>query len=104
MTQFLLDTNIVAFLFRGKYNVKEKLMAIGKDQCFISIITYAELYYGCEASNHFEKAYHTLEEFCKHIEIVGIDDAIPIYAKKKQELRKRGFQQTILTCLSEQRP
>lgn len=91
MTQFLLDTNIVAFLFRGKYNVKEKLLAIGKDHCCISIITYAELYYGCEASHHFEKNYQALKEFCKHIEIVGINDAIPFYAKEKNELRKKGI-------------
>lgn len=90
MTQYLLDTNIVAFLFRGKFNISERLKAIGRDNCHISIITYAELYYGCEASGQFEKTYGALENFCKYIDIVGIDKAIPLYAKEKNRLRKQG--------------
>ena len=43
MKQYLLDTNICAFMFRGKYGVRKRLQQIGLQNCHISILTYAEL-------------------------------------------------------------
>lgn len=91
MTQYLLDTNIVAFFFRDKFGVKERLKAIGNENCHISIITYAELYYGCEASGDFENAFQALEHFCEYVDIIGIDDIVPTYAKEKNRLRQQGL-------------
>lgn len=91
MTQYLLDTNIVAFLFRNKYHVKERLKAVGVDNCHISIITYAELYYGCKVSGAFEQTYNDLEQFCEFVDIISINDVIPLYAEEKMRLRKQGL-------------
>lgn len=41
MSQYLLDTNIVAFMLRGRHDVLGKLLDVGKDNCHISEITYA---------------------------------------------------------------
>lgn len=90
MTQFLLDTNICAFLFRGKYGIEQKLASVGLDNCHISIITYAELYFGCETSNDFDFNYQLLSDFCDNIDIVGIEEVIPIYAKEKARLKREG--------------
>lgn len=73
MKQYLLDTNIVAFLFRGQFGVKERLESIGYENCHISIITYAELRYGCECSNNFHKSVAVLDAFCQMVDIIGID-------------------------------
>lgn len=91
MKQYLLDTNIVAFLFRGKYGVKERLKSIGYENCHISIITYAELRYGCECSNNFQKSVAVLDAFCQMIDVVGIDlEIVNLFAEKKAQLRKKG--------------
>lgn len=92
MRQYLLDTNIVAFLFRGKYGVKERLESIGYENCHISIITYAELRYGCECSNNFQKSVAVLDVFCQMVDVVGIDlETFNVFAKKKAQLRRKGI-------------
>lgn len=90
MRQYLLDTNICAFLFRGKYGVEERIASIGLGNCHISVITYAELYYGCATSNDFDYNFRLLQKFVDNIDIVGIEETIPIFAKEKARLRKQG--------------
>ena len=46
MKQYLLDTNIVAFLLRGRKEVIDNIIKIGIDNCHISEMTYGELLYG----------------------------------------------------------
>ena len=38
--KYLLDTNICIYLFKGKYNLIEKIKDIGIENCAISEITY----------------------------------------------------------------
>lgn len=90
MKQYLLDTNICAFLFRGKYGVDDKLREVGLQNCHISIITYAELYYGCVTSNNFEHNFKLLKEFSDNIDIIGIDGSISTFAREKGRLKKEG--------------
>lgn len=91
MKQYLLDTNICAFMFRGKYGVREHLQKIGLRNCHISILTYAELYFGIENGGvEIEHNLNVLNTFCENIDIVGIDDVVPAYACEKARLRKSG--------------
>ncbi len=91
MKQYLLDTNICAFMFRGKYGVRQHLHDIGLHNCHISILTYAELYFGIvNGGEEIEHNLKVLNTFCDNINIVGIDDVIPIYALEKSKLRKAG--------------
>ena len=46
--KYLLDTNICIHLFRGKFNLLNKLNSIGINNCSISEITLAELVFGAE--------------------------------------------------------
>lgn len=90
MKQYLLDTNVCAYLLRGKYGVKEKIKAVGLVNCHISIISYAELYYGCESSYDFNFNLSLLNQFCQSIDIIGIDRIVPTFAKEKARLRAQG--------------
>lgn len=90
MKQYLLDTNVCAFLFRGKYGVERRISDIGLDNCHISIITYAELYYGCETSDDFAYNFGILSEFADNIDIVGIENSISTFASEKARLRRLG--------------
>ena len=40
--KYLLDTSIIAFLFRKAYNIGNRLRELDSDQCFVSEITIAE--------------------------------------------------------------
>lgn len=90
MKQYLLDTNICAFILRDKYDVKSLILEIGIDNCHISLITYAELYYGAVNSTAVEKNLQQLKHFVAGIDVVPIDDVIPVFAKEKVRLRRQG--------------
>ena len=91
MKQYLLDTNICAFMFRGKHEVGKRLQGIGLNNCHISVITYAELYFGIiNGGTNVEHNLNVLNTFCNNIDIIGIDDVIPFYAQEKHRLRKAG--------------
>ncbi len=91
MKQYLLDTNICAFMFRGKYGVRQRLHEIGLRNCHISILTYAELYFGIENGGvEVEHNLNVLNTFCNNVDIMGIDDVVPAYAREKARLRKAG--------------
>lgn len=88
--QYLLDTNICIYLFKGKYNIDKKIEKIGLQYCAISEITYAELIYGAEKSEHSEKNFAVIENFTSQIAILPIFNAIEIFAKEKVRLRAKG--------------
>lgn len=88
--QYLLDTNICIYLFKGKYSIDKKIEKIGLQYCAISEITYAELIYGAEKSEHPEKNLTVIENFTNQIAILPIFNAIEIFAKEKVKLRAKG--------------
>ena len=54
---FLLDTNICIFYLNGRFNLAQKIKDIGKENCFISEITVAELKFGAANSAYPERNY-----------------------------------------------
>jgi len=53
--KYLLDSNICIHFFRGKYGVYEKLVSVELENCAISEITLAELYFGAEKSDFLKR-------------------------------------------------
>lgn len=67
MKKYLLDTNICVYFLNGKFNIEEKIVEVGFENCFISEITIAELKYGVEKSTYKEKNRKTIEFFNKNL-------------------------------------
>jgi len=88
--QYLLDTNICIYLFKGKFNLDKKMLSIGLQNCAISEITYAELVYGAEKSEKRDANLALIENFADQIAILPIFDGIKIFAKEKAKLRKKS--------------
>ena len=87
--QYLLDTCICAYLLRDKQNVRERINAVGFDNCYISEMTIAELKYG--------KAYgqlkggpkyreQPLKKFFEAIKVLRIAPVFDLYAEEKARL------------------
>ncbi len=74
----------------GLYDLDQRFNSVKPDNCLISEITYAELKFGVENSNHPGKNQKALDNFLTGIQIVPIFQAIDIYAKEKARLRKAG--------------
>lgn len=91
MKPYLLDTNICIFYLRGKYNVTERIKAIGRHNCYISEITVGELLYGAACSNHRDKHLKQIDQFINLITIKPIYPVLPTFAEEKAKLRKQGL-------------
>lgn len=87
---YLLDTNICIHFFRGEYNLLQKFQEINLQNCAISEITLAELYFGAENSSNPQKNIKLIDSLSAHITILPIFGGIESYAKEKVRLRKQG--------------
>jgi tRNA(fMet)-specific endonuclease VapC len=88
--QYLLDTNTCIFFLRGKLKLDDIIREKGRENCFISEITVAELRYGAENSEHPKKSHDAVDAFIAGISIIPIYGSIRRYAKEKVRLRKTG--------------
>ena len=89
--KYLLDTNVCIHLFRGKFNLIEKFQQINIEDCAISEITLAELIFGTENISNPQKNNKIIDSFSEEVKILPIFNSIPIYAKEKVRLRKKGI-------------
>ncbi len=90
MKKYLLDTNICAYFFNGKFNLTEKIDKVGFENCCVSEITIAELKYGIAKSTYKEKNQKVLDKFVEKIEILPIFPVLDIYANEKARLKSKG--------------
>lgn len=88
--QYLLDTSICVFFLRGKLNLDELIRQKGRENCFISEITVAELRFGAENSENPAKSHQSVDAFVSGLSIVPIYGSIKRYAMEKVRLRKIG--------------
>lgn len=88
--RYLLDTNICVFFLRGKLNLDEIIKEKGRENCFISEITVAELRYGAENSDDPVKSHKAVDLFINSLSIIPVFGSIKRYAKEKVRLRKLG--------------
>ncbi len=90
MKRYLLDTSICVFLFRGKYGIAERLNAIGYDQCHISDVTIAELYYGAYRSDRPKENLALIDRFVDKVGIVPFACGVDEFAREKNRLCRQG--------------
>ena len=91
--RYMLDTNICAFILRGKFQLNERVKAVGMENCYISEITIAELIYGREYGKlkggpkyRDEK----LEQFFDDINVLPVSPVFERYGSEKARLRLAG--------------
>jgi len=91
MTKYLLDTNICVFFLRGKKSIVEQILERGINNCFISEITVAELFYGVECDKYnFNENRERVNEFIEILTVIPITNVLMEYAHQKAILRKDG--------------
>ncbi|MDO5522874.1 MAG: PIN domain-containing protein [Bacteroidia bacterium] len=86
---YLLDTNIVIFLFKGHQHVTKKINSVGFHNCAISEITVAELKYGAEKSNWADRK-KLVNDFIEQVSVVPISGSLDSYATERLRLEKEG--------------
>jgi tRNA(fMet)-specific endonuclease VapC len=92
MRKYLLDTNIIVFLFKKRFEMNEKIKKAGIENCAISEVSVAELHFGVECSpiDVIEEKRARLNSFLERIQIIPFSTATQLYAKEKARLTKLG--------------
>lgn len=87
---YLLDTNICISMLKNKYRVREAILRVKPENCFVSEITLAELYFGASNSNNKEARLKDVAFIINHFRIIEIAETLPLYGDLKTELRRKG--------------
>lgn len=90
--KYLLDTNIIVFWLKGRFEIGAKIVEVGAANCFVSEITVAELKFGvaCSTPDIMAEKRKRLENFLLHLQIIPISEAIDRFAIEKARLRILG--------------
>lgn len=92
MKKYLLDSNICIFFLKGRFDIHKKIADVGKENCFISEITVAELKFGVENSSDDKREANRriVEAFIQKFNILPIYNCLDNYAIEKARLKKSG--------------
>lgn len=84
---YLIDTDILIALIRGKVAIQERMIQVGLANCVLSEISLAELYVGVYKGTRRESLVTFLEEKFKTLPITP---ALKVYAQIRARLELRG--------------
>lgn len=90
MNKYLLDTNIVIFLFRQKFQIREKMALVGLQNCSVSEITLAELKIGAESSADPAKNHALINLLTETVTVLPISKVLDVFASEKVRLTRAG--------------
>ena len=90
MERYLLDTNVIVEMLRGNRKVIGQIDRHGRQNCFISEITIAELYYGAIKSEN-SKHLDDIEIIESLFQIVPLYPSFLDYAKLRHHLTSTGL-------------
>ena len=90
IVRYLLDTNAVVDLLRGKDTVRNKMRKVGIDRIAIADLTVYELYCGAYFSDNKESNLATIKQLIQQIAIIPSSEAYEEAAFQKLLLKKRG--------------
>lgn len=88
--KYLLDTNICVFCMRGMFEMNRKILLAGINNCYLSEITVAELYYGAENSADPKKTMRQTEDFISLFRVVPFDKSLHTFGREMAYLKSIG--------------
>jgi len=90
MDRYMLDTNAIVEMLRGNRKIIEQIERHGIQNCFISEVTIAELYYGAVKSGN-SKHFEDIEIVESLFQIVPLYPSFLNYAKIRHHLTSMGL-------------
>lgn len=89
-TKYLLDTNVCIELLKGNKTVRNRIEAVGPQNCRISEITVAELYYGASKSTRSFEKRQDIRFLLELFDLVLISPSLAEYGEIKAFLERKG--------------
>ncbi|MCQ2975314.1 MAG: PIN domain-containing protein [Bacteroidales bacterium] len=69
--------------------MRERVVSVGVENCFVSEITLAELYYGASKSGR-EKHFRDVDFIASHFLVLPIRPILDVFGEIRYQLEKRG--------------
>ena len=88
--RYLLDTNVLIAMFRGRPKIREGILKTGFENCIVSEISLGELLVGVYKSG-LDKHRHEVQFVKEHFNSLPVSGAIEQYAKLRAELEADGI-------------
>lgn len=88
--KYLLDTNICVAMIRNLFNTRTKASEIGRNNCCISEITIAELYYGAYKSNNLLKHFNEVSRLKDRYEVISVSSSLDAFGQLKADMERTG--------------
>ncbi|RLD50682.1 MAG: type II toxin-antitoxin system VapC family toxin [Bacteroidetes bacterium] len=88
--KYLLDTNILIYFLKGRYNLVDKFDQLGFNNLYISEISIAELKFGAAKSNRPQHNKIVIDKLVTKFRQIPIFNSLDIFAEEKARLRKEG--------------
>lgn len=89
MKKYLLDTNICISLIKNQYGIRNKITNAGIQNCAVSEITIAELFYGAAKSSNI-KHYSDVKYIIELFDVIPIYPSLKLFGEIKSTLEQQG--------------
>lgn len=89
MKQYLLDTNVCIAILKNNLEVFKKVLNAGQENCHISEITVAELFYGAAKAER-EEQYKDISKMIGLFDVIPMYPGLKLYGQIKWQLEKQG--------------
>ena len=90
MKRYLLDTDICIEIIKNNERVLEKVDSVGVENCFVTDITIAELFYGAAKSARPEH-FNDVDNILKSFNLKPILPTLRLYGENKALLESKGL-------------
>ena len=87
--RYLLDTNILIAMFRGEYQIQERLVHEGFDRCVVSDVSLGELYTGAFLSGR-QHEFRQVEFVRNNFEIISSSRSFVTFGRLRALLSEKG--------------
>ena len=90
MEQYLRDTCVCISMFRNEGRVRETLQKVGVQNCYISEITVAELYFGLAKANDKKRKLDDIREVQRLFRVIPAYSSYKEYGEIRHSLEHTG--------------
>ena len=91
MAKYLLDTCVCISMFRNEGNVRDNLLKFGTQNCFISEITIAELYFDLAKAGNKKRKLNDIYEVQKLFRVLPAFTSYREYGEIRHSLEHTGL-------------
>ncbi|RGK25804.1 type II toxin-antitoxin system VapC family toxin [Bacteroides intestinalis] len=87
---YLLDTNICISMLKNQHDVREAILKVKPENCYVSEITLGELYFGASFSNNKEERLKDVAFVVDLFKVIPVSETLPLCGDIKADLRREG--------------